>query len=87
MVFRSLLVFYSKYKKSFKIRQKKECVFFFYLSGILQFQPTDLCALTLALAGVMTCAVAYEVACAVAYEMTIAVAFEAKRAVVCGVAC
>ena len=32
-VFRSLIVFYSKDNKSFKIKQKKECVFLFDLSS------------------------------------------------------
>ena len=31
VVFRTFIVFYSKYKKSIKIRQEKECVFFFIL--------------------------------------------------------
>ena len=33
VVFRSLIVFYSKYKKSIKMRQEKECVFFLDLSS------------------------------------------------------
>ena len=33
IVFRSLIVFYSKYKKSLKIEQEKECVFFIDLSS------------------------------------------------------
>ena len=34
VVFRSPIVFCSKYKKIFKIKQKKECVFFIDLSSI-----------------------------------------------------
>ena len=37
VVFRSLIVFYSMYKKSIKIKQEKECVFFIDLSSIKVF--------------------------------------------------
>ena len=42
VVFRSIIVFYSKYKKSLKIEQEKECIFFIDPSGTSLTRATEI---------------------------------------------